>query len=235
MGAGRGREVWVANLDGDSRRRQPALLETLGNLRGHAVEDAVDLVEVLDVFFEGVFGAQALAFAVGMNRPIIDPAHALKQNPTPIAEPRHQPVNGEFSEFPQSRDSHLVQRAFGGRADSVEPTHRQRCEERLNLVWPHDRQSVGLAKIGCDLGHQLVGRNADTDSEASLLQHPAADVLGDCGCAGKVTEMIADVEEGLVQRQRLDEGCVVAIDGEDLLRLLPVAFELRAKEDRVRA
>ena len=123
-----------------------------------------------------------------------------------LSESGYQPVDRELSHLLHGRDAHLVQRSLGGRADSVDPPNRQWREECLDLTWAHDRQAVGLAEIGCDLGYQLVGRDTDADRESSLLTNPSADVLGDLGCTVEFAEMLADIEKGLIQRQGLDDG-----------------------------
>jgi hypothetical protein len=206
-----------ASLDGDGRRSETALLETSGDLRSHAIEKAVNFFEVPDVLAKGSLGAQALALSMCVDRSIVDTADAFPQHPPPTAETSHQTVDREFTQLRDRRDAHLVQRPFRRRADSVEPAHRQRCEESLHLLRPYDRQPVGFVEIGGDLGHQLVGGDADADRQAALLPNPATDVLRQRRCTAEFAEVLADIEEGLIERKRLDDRGVSTVDVEDQL------------------
>ena len=64
-----------------------------------------------------------------------------------------------------------------------------------------------------------------------LALHPSCNVLR-LAVQGAAPR---DVEEGLVEGERLDERCVAAVDGEDRPGELPVALEARREEDALGA
>ncbi len=212
-----------------------ALLQAGGHLLGHGIEKGVDLRCIADVGGEGLLGREALALGAGAYRPLVDPPRALPEHPAPLPEAGEQSVEGQGAQLGDGRDAELGEGPLRRRTDAVQPAHRQRCEEGLDLVRPDHRQAVGLAVVGGDLGHQLVGGDADRDRQPPLFAHPTADVLGDRGCAREGPQVLAEVEEGLVERERLDERGVGAVDGEDRPRLLPVAVEVGLQEHRLRA
>ena len=91
------------------------------------------------------------------------------------------------------------------RPDAPEPLDRERVEEIELAVRRHHEQAVGLADRARDLREELRARHADGDRQADLLAHLAPQPLGDLGRpAGEVLHA-ADVEERLVDRQRLHD------------------------------
>ena len=90
-------------------------------------------------------------------------------------------------------------------------------------------------EVGGDLGDQPVGADPHRHREPALLAHPAADLPRRPGGGAERGEPAGQVEVGLVERHGLHDGRQLAVDGEDLLRLLPVAPEVGRDEEHLRA
>ena len=97
-----------------------------------------------------------------------------------------------------------------GRADAGDHCDAHRPEQVLLGARRHDDQPVRLVQVAGDLGHQLRRRDADRAAEAAGhlgdvgLELPRDD--GDALDRDVVDVRGREVDEGLVERQRLDQG-----------------------------
>ena len=89
-------------------------------------------------------------------------------------------------------------------------------KEVEDLVVRDDEQAVRLAVRGGELGDEL--RRGDADRAGDLLfgAHALADELGDLLRRAEAATRSGDVEEGLVDTERLDERSDVIEDAHDL-------------------
>ena len=116
-------------------------------------------------------------------------------------------------------------------ADAPEPLHRQRVQEVAFTLGRHDEQAVGLADGAGDLGEELGAGDPDGDRETDVGPHPFPQPGGDLGRRAGDLEQPTHIEEGLVDRDRLDERRGVAEDREDVLAGLRVRLEVRRHDD----
>ena len=98
-----------------------------------------------------------------------------------------------------------------------------------------DEQAVGLGEVAGQLRQQLGGRDADRRGEAGLVAHPRADrdraISGPVPCRRRGA---GDVEERLVERDRLDERRERAQDRHDLAARVAVERRSAARGTRRR-
>jgi hypothetical protein len=88
-------------------------------------------------------------------------------------------------------------------------------EELEHAVARDDQETVGLGAGRAELGDELGRRHPDRTGQALLLGHPPADQRGDLRGRAEQPPGAADVEEGLVAGQRLDQRGDVAEDRHD--------------------
>jgi hypothetical protein len=99
---------------------------------------------------------------------------------------------------------------------------------------PHSR-STGSGDAARHLREELRPRDADGDREPDFVAHAPAEPRGDLGCVAREPLEAADVEEGLVDREPLDDRRRVLEHLEHRLARLRVGGHARPDHDRVRA
>ena len=101
-------------------------------------------------------------------------------------------------------------------ADTPQAPDRQRREERGLVPGRHDDEAVWLAQVRGDLRNELRRRDADRDGQPDLLAGRRLDPAGDRLPVAEERGRAGDVEERLVDRDRLDLGREPAQDGHDV-------------------
>ena len=124
-----------------------------------------------------------------------------------------------------------MQLAGGRRPDAPEPLDRERVEELELAAGGHDQQAVRLGDPARNLGQELRAGDPDGDGQADLLAHIEPQLGRDLDRAAGDPLEPADVEEGLVDRERLDERGRVLEDAEDGLARLDVRIEPWSHDD----
>jgi hypothetical protein len=119
-------------------------------------------------------------------------------------------------------------------ADPMQFADRQRIEQRCDFVLTHDHQSIRLAQIGGDLGHEPVRCDADRRRYSSARDNPLLDRDRNARCVAERGLAFSHVEECFVERQTLHERRVLVKDAEHRARHFLVALEARRHADRVR-
>ena len=120
------------------------------------------------------------------------------------------------------------------RPDAPEGLDRQRVQERELALGRHLEQPVGLRDAARDLGQELRPRDADRERQPDLLEHAAAQPRGDLERRARPSPHAANVDEGLVDRQRLDERRRVLEHAVHGLARLRVGVHARPDDDRAR-
>ena len=98
-----------------------------------------------------------------------------------------------------------MKRGLGHPADAPQVSDREWTEERLHRLGRDDQLPVGLREIARDLGDELVRGDAGARGEPGLGTHRASDLVRDLGRRTEERRARRHVEEGLVERERLDE------------------------------
>ena len=148
---------------------------------------------------------------------------------------RDERVLGELRDLADRADPALVEPGGGLRPDTPEPLDRQRVEELELSVGRDDEQAVGLRDAARNLGEELRARDANGDREADPLAHLAPQARSDLFRRACEPLHSAHVEEGLVDREPLDERCRVLEDPEHLSARLRVRVHPRRDDHGVRA
>jgi hypothetical protein len=107
-------------------------------------------------------------------------------------------------------------------ADAPQPFDWEGVKEGQLAVQRHDEQTVGLGHGAGHLGEELGPGDADRDGQTDPLEHVDAQPRRDRG--GRAVHRLhpADVEERLVDRQPLDQGCRLPEHLEDRLTRLGI-------------
>ena len=126
-----------------------------------------------------------------------------------------------------------MQLAGRGRPDAPEPLDRERMEEVELAVGLDDEQPVGLRDAARHLRQELRPRHPDRDRQADALAHVVPQARRDLGGRSCEPPHPANVEERLVDRERLDERRCVVEDGEHRLARLRVRTHPRLHDDHV--
>ena len=87
----------------------------------------------------------------------------------------------------------------------MESAHRQSLDEGRPHPGRDDEQAIRLVPLGGELGQELVRRDAHRGRQPRLGAHAPPDVRGDGGRWPEEPLRAADVEEGLVDGERLHE------------------------------
>ena len=124
-----------------------------------------------------------------------------------------------------------MQLARRRRPDAPEPLDRERMEEVELAVGLDDEQAVGLRDAARHLRQELRPRHPDRDRQADPLAHVATQPRRDLRGRSRQPLHPANVEERLVDRERLDERRRVLEDGEHRLAGLRVRAHPRLDDD----
>lgn len=120
----------------------------------------------------------------------------------------------------------------GHLADSPESLYGQRVQKLELAVRRHDQQAVRFGHHARNLGQELRPRHAHGDRQADLGEHALTQPTADELRRADDLAQAAHVQERLVDRQALDEGCGVAEDLEDRLARRRVRGHPRRHDDR---
>src|SRR5205823_3573827 len=109
---------------------------------------------VQGVDLERLLLADGLALPLVRHRALRETAGLGEEVLAPAAEPRRELRQVERPEIGDGPDVTLVQETLGLGSDPRNDPDPQRIEKRLDLLRSHDREPVGLLKIGGDLGDE---------------------------------------------------------------------------------
>ena len=128
----------------------------------------------------------------------------------------HQRELVEGAQFAAGAHAKRFETRGGDLADAKQTRYRQFDDEGVDRLRRHHEQAIRLVPVAGDLGNELVRRHPGGHRQADLVAHAGADLLGHArGAAGAAVDS-GDVEIGFVERQRLDQRRVIAIDRQDL-------------------
>ena len=151
------------------------------------------------------------------------------------AENPHQPRLAELGEVADDGQPVLVKALCGRRADSPKRLDGQRVEELAFALGRDEQQAVRLRRVARHLRQRLRPRDADRDRQPDLLADVAPQTRRDLARRPLDPLEPADVEERLVDRQRLHLRARLLEDLEHRLACRDVRREARLDRDQVRA
>ena len=188
-----------------------------------------------DVGLEGFLGTDLLLVDVRNHRTIVDAGRALLQAFGVAAEQGPQPRRRGLAQVTERVDAECLDFRCRLRAEAEQFSNGQRVEQVAHVRFAHDDEAVRLAQVGCDLGDQLVGRNAHGRSEFRPLTDAALDFARNVLRAAEGALARGHVEKRLVERESLHQRRELVEHGEDLLRHRAVMTDARMHHDRLGA
>ena len=120
-----------------------------------------------------------------------------------LPEPPDEGVGRQRGQIADRDDPEVAQRLGRLAADAPQPRDRERREERRLAARRHDDQAVGLAQLRRDLRHELRRPDPDRRREPDLGADRRLDRAPDRLAVAEQRLRAGDVEEGLVDRDRL--------------------------------
>ena len=205
LGPGDRREVGEPDLDAHGAADQPGGPQPAGRALGQPQQLAADDVRVVDVTAEGLLGTDALVRLVRHDPALVaTPGQGVQVRAGGLPQGAHQGLRRGVRDVADRAQPEPGELLLGLLTDAPQRTDRQRVQERDHVGGRDDEQAVGLAAGGGELGDELRRRDADRAGDALLVGDPVADQLADLGRPAEPADRSGDVEEGLVERQRLD-------------------------------
>ena len=170
-------------------------------------ERRVDLLRRVSPAPEGALRADRAAPPSGLDPPEVTVVRERVQltagRPAEHRDERRLREGGELTDRPHVP---RLQPPCGRRADAPHALDRQRMEERELALGRDDEQPVRLRDPAGHLGEELRPRDADGDGQPDALAHGGAQPHRDLRGRARDPLHPAHVEEGLVDRQPLDDG-----------------------------
>jgi hypothetical protein len=187
-----------------------------------------------DVGVERFLGGDLLLVPVGDDRALVDAGRARFDVGDITAEYRSEHCIAREPQVAQGADADALQVRRRLLADPVQLGCRQWIEQCSNFVLTHDHQSIGLAQIGGDLGHEPIRRHTDRCRYSRARDDLLLDRDGDRRRVAERGLTFSYIEERFVERQALHERCVLVKHAEYRARHFLVAVEARRDADRMR-
>jgi len=164
----------------------------------------VDLDGVVDVVLEGLVAADALLALHPLHRAgVTAPREVVEVTPRGVAQAPHQRRQRGVGDVGDGTQAQPHEGLLGALPHPPQGADGQLLHERHDLVAGHDDHAVGLGEAGGDLRHELRRRDADRAGDALLVVDGVADVLSDGRWWAHPSHRTRDVEERLVERERL--------------------------------
>ena len=134
-----------------------------------------------------------------------------------------QRFTGKCRQLADGLHAVLPQQLLGGASHPQQVAHRQRPDDALPVVPVDDGGGVGLFVVAAQLGEDLVEADAHGDGQPQLLPQTLAQLVGDgFAVAAEQVHAAGNVQPAFVDAEGLHQISVLAVDGVDLLAVLPV-------------
>ncbi len=187
---------------------------------GDRIREAQDLVAqvgpVVDIHGERLLVADRLGLGIGGHRTVIDASGEVPEMATvAVAHRGDHRVDGQPGQRAHGLDADRDEARPGRRPHAPQGVDGKGVEEGLHLVRSDDPDSetahgtsarrLGLRSLRRQLGEELVGGDTDRAAQAAGVANPLSEEARDLLAGSQGSEATAHVQEGLVQRQRLDE------------------------------
>ena len=168
------------------------------------------------------------SFVDSPREPIIPGARLAKVSHEVFHCQTSQVFAGAYPQFVEALGRHP--------ADAVKLLNWQLTKKPLDLIRPYDRDPVRFVVVRRHLRQKLVKGNTRRTGKCCLVKYASPDFVCDTGCgAPAMPGQMRHVQEGLVERQRLNQLCVLTKDLSDLETDGLVHLEPRLHENEFRA
>ena len=174
-----GREVGVANLDGDAGSELVAAPQLEGQVFCHGEHDRVQFVAVGGVLGEGAFGRDRFAFVVGDDRRVVQPVRLLPNRHAILAQHLLDELDGHVLKRPNRGDAEVAQGAVGFRSNHGDFPDRERAQKMPLRSPAHAPGVVGLRLARRHFRHSLAGAEPYGNGQARLADDALPKLAGE--------------------------------------------------------
>src|SRR5258708_3188540 len=196
-----------AQLQGHRAAAELMLAESRADVLSEPEQGVLDLRPVQRVAIEGVGVTDRLRVAwLGHDLAIVvDALRALGDGRPVLAQARLEERRIGPREVADGAHPEVLEQLLGLRTHAPEPLQRERREERGLAAARHHDEAIGLAQIRGDLRAELVRGDADGQHEADPLEDRPLETARALLDPAEEMRGAGDVEECLVERDRLAE------------------------------
>ena len=209
-------EVGILDLEGERAALEAALGDAALQFLDGVVEFDDDLRGLVDVGQEGLLATDRLALPLGYDGTLVDAAGEVVEDAPHLAELLGEVAQGEALQVGPDEDAHAVHMVGRLLPHAPDALHVELVDEGLGAVGMDDAEAVGLAVVAGYLGQELAVTDAGRCRQARLVLDALLDLAGAVDGQWDGPLVVGHVEEGLVERQGLDE---VGIVVENLMNL----------------
>ena len=188
-----------------------------------------------DVAFQRVFAADRLADADGLDRTVVDTPGKIVVELAGLPEKAAEHGGRGVVEVAPGVDAVLVHLFGRYGADTPEGLDRKAVDKLLCRVGMNRAEAVGLAVVGGNLGQEFIIGNAGGGDEVEAFANLLLDFAGDIDGQFNARLVLGNVEEGLVERDRLDDVGVFVEDFVNLFGNRLIDLHPSGDEDKVGA
>ena len=235
MAASDSGEIGVTHVEGDGSRKQLSAREPADGVRRHFRDLLTNRREVGQIFGIRIFRAGRFHFPVGLDGPIVDAVGQLNQPVGEAADRISQLLRLNRTNVHHALDPAGAQLARGDPAHAPQGVDLKLLQKRFDAIGMNHGEAVRLLPARRDLRQKFVRRHTGRRRQVRLLEDALLQTPGNIGRQRLSPRILGDVEIGLVERQRLDEGCHVAEDPENQIRGGSVSCKIRRHDDQFRA
>src|SRR5262252_2442738 len=198
-------------------------------------EGGAEQLDVSRVAPEGFLRPHGLGRAVRLHASLVVAAGELEEPGSVLAEARLEMGGGDPGELADGADAHGFE--LGARDFPYAPEARdgERGKELRLAPGLDDDHPVRLLQLGGDLGHEHVRGDAYGGGKVHPCLDAALDLAGDGRAVAVQGAARRDVEEGLVDRQGLDERGEISEEAHDVAGNGGVLVHVHAQVDAFRA
>ena len=212
-----GGEVGAAQLELDRARGDAGEAQAPADLLGEREELVLGFFGAFEVALEGDFLADGFRLAPGFDAPLVAPEGELLEASRRVrTEGACEPFFIDLLHVADRLETEGGELFLRAPADAPEAAHGKRHEAADGFLGTNFDEAVGLFEVACELGEELVRRDADGGDELGLFADLCLELLGEGARRGSEELHARDVQEGFVDGERLDERRVTREDGEDL-------------------
>jgi len=174
-------EVAIAQLDADRTAGVSLALQIIADTFAKLGEDCRQLLAIArrrQVTIERRLATDRLRLAVRDDGPLVAAVcgvvHPLAMDATERLDEKRMLGIREIADRSNGERRKLRGRL---RADAIDRARRKRPDAPLEIAVTDDGQAIGLVEVGCDLGEQLVARDADRARQAGRCANGVLDRL----------------------------------------------------------
>ena len=224
-------EVGEGDFEGEGVAAEVRLFEPPDEFRGDVVKLDDDGDAVGEVLVEGVFAADGFPLPFRSDGTGVDAPREVVVDVPVLAEVAGEEFERATPQVGSLVDAEGVHLAGGDLADAPEGLDGEAGDEVGGAVGMDGVQPVRLAVVGRYLGEEFVVGDSGGGDEAQFLTDFPLDGLGDVDGEGNAFFVLRDVEERLVEGERLHDVGVLVENLVDLGRHFLVDLEAGRHED----